>query len=237
MKPTAIVTGATGGIGRVIVAQLTQAGYATLALGTNESALADLAARTGCRTRTLDICDAQAVMAALAGEKTDVVIHSAGVLGPQLALHETPDDVAHRLVAINILGTVNILRAVVPAMKAADAGTIVMLGSICGTVPGTGPALYSATKAAMHAMSANLRVDMRDSHIRVTEILLGRVQTGIHDQLGADEEFYDGYECLTPANVAATILHVLSSPAFVDLTTIEMLPTRQVVGGALFSKG
>lgn len=237
MKPTAIVTGATGGIGRVIVAELTQAGYAVLALGTNADALADLARRTGCRRCTLDIRDAQAVTAALAGDTADVLIHSAGILGPQIPLHETPADVAENLVAINILGTVNVLRAVVPAMKAADAGTIVMLGSICGTVPGTGPALYSATKAAMHALSANLRVDLRDSHIRVTEILLGRVKTGIHDQLGADEEFYDGYECLTPANVAATILHVLSSPAFVDLSTIEMLPTRQVVGGALFSKG
>ncbi|SCW66939.1 SDR family oxidoreductase [Ancylobacter rudongensis] len=237
MKPTAIVTGATGGIGRVIVAELTQAGYAVLALGTNADGLADLARRTGCRSRTLDIRDALAVMAALADETADVLIHCAGILGPQIPLHETPGDVAEALVAINILGTVNLLRAVVPAMKAADAGTIVLLGSICGTVPGTGPALYSATKAAMHAMSANLRVDLRDSHIRVTEILLGRVQTGIHDQLGTEDEFYDGYECLTPANVAATILHVLSSPAFVDLSTIEMLPTRQVVGGALFSKG
>ncbi|QIB34973.1 SDR family oxidoreductase [Ancylobacter pratisalsi] len=237
MQPTAIVTGATGGIGRVIVAQLAQAGYTVLALGTNADALADLARRTGCSSRTLDIRNAQAVVAALADEKADVLIHSAGILGPQIPLHETPADVAESLVAINILGTVNLLRAVVPTMKAADAGTIVLLGSICGTAPGTGPALYSATKAAMHAMSANLRVDLRDSHIRVTEILLGRVQTGIHDQLGADEEFYDGYECLTPANVAATILHVLSSPALVDLSTIEMLPTRQVVGGALFSKG
>lgn len=237
MTATAIVTGATGGIGRVIVAQLTEAGYATLALGTNADGLAELAARTGCRTRMLDICDAAAAMAALTAERADVLVHGAGILGPQLPLHETPAEVAEKLVATNIIGTVNVLRAVVPTMQAADAGTIVLLGSICGTVPGTGPALYSATKAAMHAMSANLRVDLRDSHIRVTEILLGRVQTGIHDQLGAEEEFYDGYACLTPANVAATILHVLSSPAFVDLSTIEMLPTRQVVGGALFSKG
>ncbi|WP_421699090.1 SDR family oxidoreductase [Ancylobacter sp.] len=237
MKPTAIVTGATGGIGRVVVAELAQAGYAILALGTNARTLAELAGLTGCRTLALDIGDAAAVMAALKDERADVLIHGAGILGPQIALHETPPETAERLVAINILGTVNVLRAMVPVMKAADAGTIVLLGSICGTVPGTGPALYSATKAAMHAMSANLRVNLRDSHIRVSEILLGRVQTGIHDQLGADEEFYDGYECLTPAAVAATILHILNSPDFVDLSTIEMLPTRQVVGGALFSKG
>lgn len=237
MNAPAIVTGATGGIGRVIVAQLCEAGYDVLALGTNESALADLATRTGCRARALDICDAEAVTAALAGEPAGVLIHGAGLLGPQIALHETPPAVAERLVAINIFGTLNVLRAVVPTLKAADAGTIVLLGSICGTVPGTGPALYSATKAAMHAMSANLRVDLRDSHIRVSEILLGRVHTGIHEQLGGDEEFYDGFQCLEPANVAATILHILSSPAFVDLSTIEMLPTRQVVGGAHFSKG
>lgn len=237
MKPRAIVTGATGGIGRTVVAELAQAGYAVLALGTHAGALAELARHTGCRPLAVDIGDAAAVTAALEAETAEVLVHGAGLLGPQFALHETPPAVAEKLVTVNLLGTVNILRAVVPTMQAADTGTIVLLGSICGTMPGTGPSLYSATKAAMHAMAANLRVDLRDSHIRVSEILLGRVQTGIHDQLGADEEFYDGYQCLTPATVAATILHVLSCPAFVDLSTIEMLPTRQVVGGALFSKG
>lgn len=236
-RATAIVTGATGGIGRVIAARLAQAGYDVLALGTRAAALADLAAATGCRTACLDICDAAAVTARLAGEPASVLVHAAGVLGPRVALHETDPDTARMLVDVNILGTVNLLRALVPAMRAADAGTIILLGSVCGTAPGTGPALYSATKAAMHAMAANLRIDLRDHHIRVSEILLGRVATGIHEQLGADEEFYAGYECLAPENVAETVLHVLSSPPSVDLSTIEMLPTRQVMGGAYFSKG
>ncbi|MCB4769672.1 SDR family NAD(P)-dependent oxidoreductase [Ancylobacter sp. Lp-2] len=237
MGSRVIVTGATGGIGRAVVARLVAAGHAVLALGTNEGALAALAQAAGCRSLALDICDAEAVAAALVGEPADVLIHAAGLLGPQLALHETPPAVAQRLVAVNIIGTVNVLRAVVPAMKQADSGTIVLLGSICGTVPGTGPALYSATKAAMHAMAANLRVDLTGSHVRVSEILLGRVRTGIHDQLGGEEELYDGYACLEPDNVAATVLHILESPSFVDLSTIEMMPTRQVVGGAHFSKG
>lgn len=237
MTAKAIVTGATGGIGRVIVEQLRDAGYDTLALGTNAGILAELADRTGCRTRALDICDAGTVVAALADEPVDLLVHGAGLLGPRVALHETSAEVAVRLVSVNILGTVNVLRALVPTMKGADSGTIILLGSICGTAPGTGPALYSATKAAMHAMAANLRIDLRDHHIRVSEILLGRVQTGIHEQLGTDTEFYDGFDCLKPANVAATVLHIASSPDFVDLSTIELMPTRQVVGGAYFPKG
>lgn len=237
MAATAIVTGATGAIGGAIVAKLAKARYDVLALGTRADSLSALAAATGCRTAQLDICDAEAVGARLAGEPAGVLVHGAGLLGPRVALHETSPETARTLVDVNILGTVNLLRAVVPAMKAADAGTVVMLGSVCAVAPGTGPALYSATKAAMHAMAANLRVDLRAHHIRVSEILLGRVATGIHGQLGTEEEFYAGYECLVPDDVADTVLHILASPASVDLSTVEMLPTRQVIGGAFFSKG
>ena len=186
--------------------------------------------RGGFTTRT------SSTEAALTGIDADVLVHAAGLLGPQHPLYETPDDLAARLVCVNILGTLNVLRAVVPAMRRRDRGTIMLLGSICGTAPGTGPALYSATKAAMHSMAANLRYDLRGSSLRVGEILLGRVRTGIHEQLARSEEFYDGYECLLPENVADTVLHIIGSPPSVDLSTIEMMPTRQTVGGSHFSK-
>lgn len=236
MKPTAIVTGATGGIGRTIVGRLTQAGFPILALGTKSAGLAALSEETGCRTLALDIGDAKASQAALASVEAGVLIHGAGFLGPQVALYETSDELASKLVATNILGMVNVLRAVVPSMLRRDEGTIVLMGSICATAPGTGPALYSATKAAMHSMAANLRYDLRDSRLRVGEILLGRVRTGIHEQLASAEDLYDGYECIMPENVAETVLHLLETPPSVTLGTIEMMPTRQVVGGAHFSR-
>ncbi|WP_137931768.1 SDR family oxidoreductase [Mesorhizobium comanense] len=235
MKATAIVTGATGGIGKAIVDRLAQTGFSVLALGTKPQQLSVLE-ETGCRTLALDIGDAGATQAALAGIEADVLVHAAGVLGPQLPLYETPDELAARLVSVNILGTVNVLREVVPSMRRRDRGTIVLLGSICGTAPGTGPALYSATKAALHSMAANLRYDLRGSGLRVCEILLGRVRTGIHEQLASGEDLYDGYECLLPENVADTVLHAVTSPPSVDLSTIEMMPTRQTVGGSHFSR-
>ena len=90
-------------------------------------------------------------------------------------------------------------------MKADDTGTIILLGSICGTVAGTGPGVYSASKAALAALAANLRYDLRGRSIRVSEVRLGRVQTGIHDQLSVEDEFYKGYDCVLPEDVASTI--------------------------------
>jgi 3-hydroxy acid dehydrogenase / malonic semialdehyde reductase len=237
MKPAAIVTGATGGIGRMIVGRLVRSGFPVIALGTKSAGLAALGEETGCRTLVLDITDASASQAVLAGLDVGVLIHGAGLLGPQVALYDTSDELASKLVSTNILGTVNVLRALVPPMLQRDRGTIVLLGSICATAPGTGPALYSATKAAMHSMAANLRYDLRGSRLRVGEILLGRVRTGIHEQLASGEDLYSGFECVMPEDVAETVLHMLETPPSVSLGTIEMMPTRQVVGGAHFSKG
>ena len=236
MKPTAIVTGATGGIGRHVVHNLIAAGYPVVAMGTRVEALEALAAETGCSIRAVDITDASAVKEALADVDADILVHAAGILGPQLAIEDTPPETVANLLDINIVGTINLLRAVLPAMKTDDTGTIILLGSICGTVAGTGPGVYSASKAALAALAANLRYDLRGRSIRVSEVRLGRVQTGIHDQLSVEDEFYKGYDCVLPEDVASTIRHIIESPPYVDLSTIEMMPTRQVVGGAHFTK-
>ncbi|ATN35993.1 hypothetical protein ACO34A_19490 [Rhizobium sp. ACO-34A] len=231
----AIVTGATGGIGRAIVEKLLAENIHVIATGTRVEALEKLSAETGCETRAVDICKPDAVEAVLGGLDADVLVHAAGILGPQMPIHEMPPDMVASILDINITGTINLLRSVVPGMRAADKGTIILLGSICGTVPGTGPGVYSASKAALQALAANLRYELYGNAIRVSEIRLGRVRTGIHNQLESEDEFYEGFECVLPENVAETVFHIIDSPAFVDLSTVEMMPTRQVPGGARFS--
>ncbi|AOF94076.1 SDR family oxidoreductase [Sinorhizobium sp. RAC02] len=237
MAGTAIVTGATGGIGQAVTRQLTEKGFQVLALGTRRDALEQLSDACGCTGIAVDISDAEAVDAALVGVTADVLIHGAGLLGPNLPIHRTPAETIAQLIAVNVTGMFNILRAVVPGMVERQRGSIVLLGSICGNVAGAGPGAYSATKAAMQSVAANLRFDLQDTPIRVGEIRLGRVRTGIHGQLEMDTDFYDGYECILPDDVAQTILHMLATPPATDISTVEMMPTRQVVGGTRFSKG
>lgn len=233
---TAIVTGATGGIGQIVVERLTQDGFRVVATGTREPLLKELARRTGCETLGLDIRDAAQVNEMLAPLEADIIVHAAGILGPQVAIHETSAETVSSILSINIAGTINVLRAAIPSMVRRAEGTVVLLGSICGNAAGAGPGVYSASKAALQSIASNLRFELRGTGIRISEIRLGRVRTGIHEQLQSGVDFYDGYDCILPENVADTVLHVLNSPASVDLSIIEMMPTRQVVGGTYFSK-
>ncbi|MGB3834585.1 MAG: SDR family NAD(P)-dependent oxidoreductase [Mesorhizobium sp.] len=236
MTQTVIVTGATGGIGQSVTEALARKGSQVIALATRGAALEALARRTGCKAVAVDITDAEAVMRALAGLKADAVIHTAGILGPREPIYLASPETASLLLSVNVSGTLNILRATVPGMVERGSGTVVLLGSVCGSVAGGGPGIYSASKAALQSIAANLRYDLRDTAVRVSEIRLGRVKTGIHEQLGVGADLYDGYDCILPQDVAQTVLHVLDSPPAVDLSTVEMMPTRQVVGGTYFSK-
>ena len=236
MAGTAIITGATGGIGDAVTRRLIREGFRVVAVGTRRAALDDLCARQGCEGIAVDIGDGDAVEAALAGLGADVLVHGAGILGPNLPIHRTPAQTVAQLIAVNVTGLFNVVRAVVPGMIERQRGTVVLLGSICGNVAGSGPGVYSATKAAMQSVAANLRFELQETAVRVGEIRLGRVRRGIHGQLGMDADFYDGYECILPDDVASTISHMLATPPAVDLSVIEMMPTRQVAGGTRFSK-
>ena len=236
MTRSAIVTGASGGIGGPIVQRLVASGFRVFATGTKSSALDDLAKRTGCVPLVVDIVDPDAVSRSFDGLDAEIVIHAAGVLGPQVLIHETSPDTVASLLNINVVGTLNVIRSVTPSMISRGNGTLILLGSICGTAPGSGPGVYSACKAALHSIAANLRYELNGSGVRISEILLGRVKTGIHDQLTGGDDFYEGYECVLPEDVAETVLHIINCPAAVDLSTIEMMPTRQVVGGSRFMK-
>lgn len=236
MMGTAIVTGATGGIGDAVTKRLVADGYKVIALGTRRAALDELCAKYDCDGIAVNIGDADAIEAALSGVKADVLVHSAGILGPNLPILKTPAETVAELIAVNITGMFNVLRTVVPGMVDRQRGSIILLGSVCGNLAGVGPGVYSATKAAMQSVATNLRFELEKTPLRVGEIRLGRVRTGIHGQLDMDTDLYDGYECILPEDVASTISHMLASPPAVDLSTIEMLPTRQVLGGNRFSK-
>ncbi|MFD1199909.1 SDR family oxidoreductase [Brucella gallinifaecis] len=232
-RPRAVISGATSGIGRAIALRLAEDGYDVLALGTNPVRLKELETVDGVDTRALDITDAASVSAVLGETVADVFVHAAGVLGAADKLYEMTPETAAEILNVNVIGTINLLRALVPAMVEKQGGYVILLGSVAGKIPGNGPTLYSASKAAVSALSAGLRNDLHGSGVRVTEILPGRVRTGMHQQL-AKGDFYDGYECLQPEDIATTVAHLISLPVNVDVSQMEILPTDQVLGGSLF---
>ena len=237
---TAVVTGASGGIGAAVVRRLTAAGIETIAASIEPEKLEALGAETGATPLALDVGDHAAVEAALGGRTVDILVNAAGVLGGAAKLFETTPADAEAVVRVNVLGIQNCLRAAVPGMVARNRGHVVNFGSAAGRYAITGEPLYGGTKAAVHLMSLNLRLDLFGSDVRVTEILPGRVESGMHaemvggDRAKAQALYYDPYQCLQPSDVADVVLYALSAPAHVDLTQIEMMPTRQVMGGADF---
>jgi 3-hydroxy acid dehydrogenase / malonic semialdehyde reductase len=238
---TAIVLGGTGGIGSAVVRQLTALGCTVTAASVDpEEKHAALNAETGAETVHLDVRDRAAVMAALEPLKADYLILSHGALGKTGTLFDQPPESVQRLIDVNILGVQNCLQAVVPAMIARNDGHVVLIGSVA-LYPSLGQPIYSATKAAVHSMARNLRMELFPHRIRVTEIRPGRVSSGMHAEMfeGGHEEakrrLYDPVHCMTPDEIAEGIVWALSKPAHLCVAELEILATEHVIGGVRYN--
>jgi NADP-dependent 3-hydroxy acid dehydrogenase YdfG len=144
-------------------------------------------------------------------------------------------------VAVNIAGVLHLVRLILPGMVERDLGHVVNVSSIAGVYNFGGNTIYHATKAAVHTLSRQLRVDAFGRRIRVTEICPGRVETEIFGRLLGDMEeaqrrFYDGYESLKPADVSDAIEYAIGTPRHVNIGHIEIVPTFQVPGGLEFER-
>lgn len=237
---TALVTGASTGIGAVVVERLAKQGLEVHALARNASRLAELSKRTGCVPHTVDITDTAALTDIIQGLEIDVLVNNAGVSRTGNIL--TADEFAiDEQVAVNIQAVLHLVRLVMPGMVARDLGHIVNVSSIAAVYNFGGNTIYHATKAAVHTLSRQLRVDGYGHRLRVTEICPGRVETEIFGRLLGDmeqaqREFYDGYESLKPEDIADAIEFAIAAPRHVNIGHLEILPTFQVPGGLNFER-
>ena len=188
----AIVLGGGGGIGSQVVRQLAVRGCKVLAASMDGAdKLAALAAETGAECIELDVTDRAAVMERLQPRTADFLVLAHGALGRSGTLFDQPAESTRRLVDVNILGVQNCLQAVVPGMIARNSGHVVLLGSVA-LYPSLGQPIYSATKAAVHSMASNLRMELYPAQVKVTEVRPGRVRTGMHAEMFAVAEIDAG---------------------------------------------
>lgn len=227
---TALVTGATSGIGRAIAVELAAAGYGVLAAGRNGDLLHDLAADVpGVTPLVLDITDRKAVAAALDGLHVDVLVNNAGMMPP--LGHFADVDIADidAALAVNVAAVMVMTRLVAPQMRARGSGHILFTGSSAAHTVIANMALYSATKAAVSGFAAVLRADMSPHGVRVTEIVPGRVETGLYRQV-VDEDvwasMYADHVAVQPEDVARMVAAVLALPPWADVTRFDIMPTR-----------
>jgi NADP-dependent 3-hydroxy acid dehydrogenase YdfG len=237
---TALVTGASTGIGASVVERLAKHGLEVHAVSRNAARLDELAARTGCVPHAVDITDTAALTDLCAGLEIDVLVNNAGV-SRQGTILDADAFAVDEQIAVNIAGVLHLVRLILPGMVERDLGHVVNVSSIAGVYNFGGNTIYHATKAAVHTLSRQLRVDAFGRRIRVTEICPGRVETEIFGRLLGDMEeaqrrFYDGYESLKPADVSDAIEYAIGTPRHVNIGHIEIVPTFQVPGGLEFAR-
>ena len=225
----AIVTGATSGIGRAVALALLNSGHQVVAFGRRKEALAELQAQ-GVQTRAVELSDRAALFAALAGLEPDVLVNNAGMMPRMAPFCDLTEDEIDRAVAVNLGSVLAMTRAVAPGMRARGRGHIFFTGSTAGHAPFANLAVYCATKAAVGGFAQALRLDMAPHGVRVTEIVAGRVETGLYNDLlsgDARAAMYANRSAVQPEDVAAMVAAALALPAHVDIARFDILPTHQ----------
>jgi NADP-dependent 3-hydroxy acid dehydrogenase YdfG len=232
---TALVTGASSGIGAAVVERLCKEGLQVHAIARSAGKLGELASRTGCIPHALDVADIAGITR-LAGEVPfDVLVNTAGVDRPGSILSADEEGI-DLLVDVNLRAVLHLCRLVVPGMVARDRGHVINISSIAGAYNFNGNSTYHATKAAVSMLSRQLRIDAFGKRVRVTEICPGRVATDIFAHVHGDsadthERFVKGFELPQAADIANAIAFAIAAPVAVNIGHMEITPTLQVPGG------
>ncbi|MFV0385820.1 SDR family oxidoreductase [Paracoccus sp. (in: a-proteobacteria)] len=227
---TALVTGASSGIGRAVTLELARAGYRVHAVGRNEKALNELhASHAGIVPVRLDVTDRAAVVSALAGLEIDVLVNNAGVMPPLGNFCDTEMADIDFALGVNVSAVIALTRLVVPQMRACGAGHVFFTGSAAAHAVFADMAVYSATKGAIACFAAALRADLSPFGIRVTEIVPGRVETALYRDILDDaawKAMYSAVRTVQPEDVARMVLAVLDLPEWATVPRFDIVPTR-----------
>ncbi len=232
---TALVTGASSGIGAAIVERFRRENIEVHAIARSAEALDQLAQRTGCIAHVIDVTD-RAAIADLANQvQFDILVNNAGVDRPKKFLQADADDI-DLLVDVNLRAVLHICRLIVPGMVERDRGHVINISSIAGNYNFGGNSTYHAVKAGVAMLSNQLRLDAFGKRVRVTEICPGRVATDIFNHVhGNDpsirERFIDGFELPKAEDIADAIAFAIAAPIAVNIGHMEITPTLQVMGG------
>ena len=233
--PIAVVTGASGGIGAATARRLAADGFEVVVAARRLERCAALAEEIGGRAVSLDVTD-DASVAAMAETVSDlaVLVNNAGG-----ALGVDPVETAsiadwQRMFDTNVLGTLRVTQALLPALDAGEGGTIVNLTSVAGLVAYEGGGGYVAAKHAERALSETLRLELAGRPIRVVEIAPGMVRTEgfALTRLGGDQERADAVYAdvdrpLVAEDIADCIAFTVGLPLHVNVERLVVRPLAQ----------
>ncbi|GMQ76608.1 MAG: SDR family oxidoreductase [Gammaproteobacteria bacterium] len=232
---SALVTGASSGIGAAVVRSLRAHGVSVHAMARRQQRLDALAEETGCVTHVLDVRDTARMFEVISGLDVDIVVNNAGLGRGFGSLHEARLEDIDTTIDTNVRAAIHVLRASLPGMLTRNRGHVVNMGSVAGLHPLASP-LYGASKSAVHRLSQNLRLELAGSRVRITEICPGRVSTEFFDAAIDDPDKraalkQTGINELTAEDISDAVVYALDAPWRVNVSLIELQPTEQVFGG------
>jgi NADP-dependent 3-hydroxy acid dehydrogenase YdfG len=232
---TAVVTGASSGIGAATARALADAGFHVICAARRADRLKDLAAEIGGTAIACDVTDTDqvAALASAVGGTLDVLVNNAGGafgIGPVI---DSDPEQWRQMYEVNVIGTLNVTKALAPALIASGAGTIVNTGSIAGHLAYEGGGGYTAAKHGLAVMTETLRLELNGKPVRVTEIAPGMVRTEefslvrLGDKDKADAVYAGVAEPLVAEDVADAICWVATRPQHVNVDLLVIKPLAQ----------
>lgn len=237
---TALITGASSGIGHTTAHQLADVGCNLVLSARSEDKLNDLKQNLSKKYPNLkftvipcDVSDSSAVEALISGAikehgQIDILINNAGVAPKIGLLQEISLEDIDRTIDINLKGAIYTMRAVIPEMINNGGGTIININSIAGKTAFPYWSIYDASKFGLTAITNAVADEQASNNIKVVGIHPGAVNTNIWDSIDlGDEPDFDGM--LDPEQIAETILYVLNQPEKALVKEITITPLNPVL--------
>lgn len=228
---TAVVTGASRGIGAAIAAALAGQGVRVVMIARNEVRLRDAARPLmGAIPLTCDVSDPESVEKAAKqirkelGAAPDILVNNAGIFGVSI-VEETTSDFFVETINTNLVGPFLFVRAFLADMKSRKSGHIVTLGSIADRSIFTGNAAYSAAKFGLRAVHEVLRAELKGSGVRTTLISPAATDTEIWSTVTVTDPVgkpHAARTMLNPDDVVAAVMFALTQPDTVNIDELRL---------------
>lgn len=246
MTKTALITGATSGIGKATAFEFAKQGINLILCGRRLERLQtiqkNLEKLTKVHILNFDVRDKEATFKAIESlpdhfKKIDVLINNAGNAHGLDAIHEGSIDDWDAMMDINVKGLLYVSRAVIPQMTAHKSGHIINIGSSAGKEVYPKGNVYCGSKHAVLAITEGMRMDLNPFGIKVGAINPGLVETEFSKVRFKEDKIadsvYKGYKALQPEDVAEVIYFAVSRPAHVNIADVLMFCTAQASSAIL----
>ena len=241
MKKTALITGATSGIGKATARAFTGEGYNLILCGRRKDALEELQEELATKVKVhclkFDVREKKQVFEAIESlpeefSEIEILINNAGNAHGLDTIQNGNVEDWDAMIDGNVKGLLYVSKAVIPKMLERNRGHIIHIGSLAGKEVYQKGNVYCASKHAVDAINQGMRIDLNGTGIRVGAVNPGLVETAFSKvRFKGDSKraktVYAGYKALTPEDIAEIIVFVVTRPSHVNIADLLVLPSAQ----------